>query len=177
MIEAYLRPWSGEAVRHIPEGAPDTLDFRWAGRAGDNRWNAQGQPTLYLARDLGVALAEMARHLRNDRAPGLARLANRRQVYRFTVSFEHTLDLTCPEVCAALSIADAPQRFLHKPAARATAQFLRELTPAQALFVPSVAFLDRPESWVLVVFLEKLPKDPLGFVSAVAPDGMFAVEA
>jgi RES domain-containing protein len=176
LIETYLRPWSGEAVRHIPEGPYDPLDFRWAGRAGDNRWNATGQSTLYLARDRGVALAEMARHLRDDRVPLLARQANRRQVYRFTLAFEYTLDLTNPEVCRALSITDAPLRFLHKSAARATAQFIRELTPAEALFVPSAAFLDRPEAWVLVVFLEKLPKDPKAFISAVTPDGVFAVE-
>jgi hypothetical protein len=28
----------------------------------------------------------------------------------------------------------------------------------------------------LVVFLEKLPKDPKAFISAVTPDGVFAVE-
>lgn len=176
MIESLLRPWRGEVVRHLPEGPHDPLDFRYAGLAADNRWNAAGQPTLYLARDRGVALAEMARHLRDDRTPRLMRQANRRQVYRFTLSFEHTLDLTDPAVCAALSIPDAPQRFLHKPAARATAQFIRELTRAQAVFVPSVAFLDRPEAWVLAVFLEKLPNNPREFIASVTPDGAFAVE-
>lgn len=176
MIESCLRPWSGEAVRHIPEGPHDPLDFRWAGRAADNRWNAAGQPTLYLARDRRVALAEMARHWRDDRTALLARQAHRRQIFRFAVSFRHTLDLTDPAVCAALSIPAAPQRFLHKPAARAAAQFVRELTPAEALFVPSIAFLDQPEAWVLVVFLEKLPKDPRAFVSAVTPEGVFAIE-
>lgn len=62
------------------------------------------------------------------------------------------------------------------PPARATAQFLRELTPAEALFVPSMAFLDQPGTWVLVVFLDKLPADLRSFISAVAPEGLFAIE-
>jgi RES domain-containing protein len=176
VIDAYLRPWSGEAVRHLPEGARDPLEVRWAGVAADNRWNAAGQPTLYLAKDRSVALAEMARHFRDERTPELARHAHRRQVFRFRLTLQRTLDLRDPAVCGALSISDAPYRFLHKPAARATAQFLRELTPAEALFVPSMAFLDHPETWVLVVFLDKLPADLRSFISAVAPEGLFAIE-
>ena len=45
VIDAYLRPWSGEAVRHLPENARDPLDVRRAGIATDNRWNVTGQPT------------------------------------------------------------------------------------------------------------------------------------
>jgi RES domain-containing protein len=176
VIDAYLRPWSGEAVRHLPEQARDPLDVRWAGIATDNRWNVAGQPTLYLAKDRAVALAEMARHFRDERTPELARRAHRRQVFRFSLTLQRTLDLRDPAVCAALSISDAPQRFLHQPAARATAQFLRELTPAEALFVPSMAYLDQPEAWVLVVFLEKLPADLRSFVSGVTPEGLFAIE-
>jgi RES domain-containing protein len=176
VIDAYLRPWSGEGVRHLPEQARDPLDVRWAGIATENRWNVAGQPTLYLAKDRAVALAELARHFRDERTPELARQAHQRQVYRFRLTLHRTLDLRDPAFCAALSITDAPQRVLHKPAARATAQFLRELTPAEALFVPSMAFLDQPEAWVLVVFLEKLPADLRSVIAGVTPDRLLAIE-
>ena len=46
----FLEPWSGFGVRHIPEGSPyGILDFRFSSRAKNNRWNVEGQPTLYLA--------------------------------------------------------------------------------------------------------------------------------
>lgn len=32
------------------------MTFVYAGRATDNRWNVKGQPTLFLAGDVGVAL-------------------------------------------------------------------------------------------------------------------------
>ena len=58
MVAAVLHPWSGTAIRHIPAASRfDVLDTRFAGLAADNRWNEAGEPTFYLARDLGVALA------------------------------------------------------------------------------------------------------------------------
>ncbi len=175
MIQTHLAPWTGEAVRHIPEGPFDPLDFSRAGLAADNRWNAKGEPTLYLACNQAVALAEMARHLREDRSPALMPHIRRRQVYRFGLAFQSTLDLTHPDTLSELSIRGAPQCFLDKAIARATAQFVRQLTQAQAIFVPSAAFLDQPDQWVLVVFLEKLADNPKGFITSVAPDGIFAV--
>jgi RES domain-containing protein len=175
LIQSHLKTWQGTAYRHLPQGPLDPLDFSRAGLARDNRWNTQGEPTLYLARHKHVALAEMARHITEDRSPVLARQVKRRQVYRFDLAFHATLDLTQSDVLAALSIQGAPQCFIDKSVARAAAQFVRKLTPAEAIFVPSLAFLDRPENWVLVVFLEKLSANP-GFVSAVTPDGSFSIE-
>jgi len=48
--------WTGEAYRHIPVTAKDVLDFRWAAASNENRWNAAGEPTLYLAGDIGTRL-------------------------------------------------------------------------------------------------------------------------
>ena len=92
-VQEFIQPWSGQAVRHIPQGPHDVYDFSRAGLAADNRWNSQGDPTLYLARDRGVALAEWARHLREERSPLLAQYAKKRTVYRFRVELQHTLDL------------------------------------------------------------------------------------
>ena len=69
-LDALPRPWSGAAFRHSPADSPyGVLDFRFAGRAADSRWNYPGAPTLYLAGDRGVALAELARHFQEARSP------------------------------------------------------------------------------------------------------------
>jgi hypothetical protein len=44
--------------------------------------------------------------------------------------------------------------------ARAVAHFIRTTTSTQALFVPSLAFLDNLELWGLVLFVENLPAIP-----------------
>ena len=141
----------------------------------DNRWNELGEPTLYLARDRDVALAEWARHLDVDRAAALASLTRRRKVYRFEVVLEQVLDLCDPGVWQALSLTGAPEIFLDKAVARATAQFIRRTTPAVAIFTPSVAFLDRLDQWVLAIFLEKLKGSVHKALPAIADNGYFTL--
>ena len=63
-IQSYIQPWQGNAVRHIPQLADrqyDVYDFSYAGRSAENRWNLQGEPTLYLAKEKNVALGEIGR--------------------------------------------------------------------------------------------------------------------
>jgi RES domain-containing protein len=152
------------------------LDFRFAGRGSTNRWNALGEPTLYLAGDRGVALAEFARHFSEDRAVRQPELVIRRQVFRLTLSLGRTLDLRQPDVCDALSLREAPYCFLDKAVARAVAGFLRRTTAAQALLVPSVAFLDDPSRFALAVFLEKLPPDPSQVIRRAERDGLLVLD-
>lgn len=57
-------------------------------------------------------------------------------------------------------------------AARATANFVRRTSTAEGLIVPSMAFLDDPVRWNLVLFLERLPNDLTTFIT-VAFDGTF----
>lgn len=176
-LHALVRPWSGWAFRHIPAGSPyGVLDFRFAGRGSTNRWNAQGEPTLYLAGDRGVALAEFARHLGEARGVREPEHLIRRQVFRLTLNLGHTLDLRRPELCDSLSLREAPYCFLDKAVARAVAGFLRQTTPAQALLVPSVAFLDDPGRFTLAVFLEKLPPDPAQFIRRAERDGLLELD-
>ncbi len=98
-----------------------------------------------------------------------------RAVYRLEVVVAHLIDLRDPEVHRALSLRDAPACFLDKGIARSTAQFLRRTTLAQALLVPSMAFLDSPERWVMTLFLDKLPADHRRFITAVEAAGTFHV--
>lgn len=192
MLSDLIEPWSGEAYRHLPDGNYDVYDFSYTGLAANNRWNIQGEQTLYLAGGVDVAAGEWSRHygayklatqvrqtapLQFDRPKQLAAKTKRRKVYQITVKLNHTLNL-CDRTCwQELSLKDAPNCFLDKKIARATAQFVRQTTIVEAIFVPSMAFLDRMDKWVLVVFLEKLPMDkPLEFLPKVEDYGYFNLE-
>ena len=99
-----------------------------------------------------------------------------RRIYDFELTIPHTLDLRDSRVVAALSLANAPACFLDREIARATADFLRRTTPVEALLLPSMAFLDRPEHWVMAIFLEKLPEGIEAVVSSMTKDGLFRHE-
>lgn len=171
-LAPYLAPWSGSALRHIPAGSPyGVLDFRFAGRGADNRWNDEGVPTLYLAGDEGVLIAEWGRNFATIRTPQLEQRTVERSVFRLELGFDDVLDLRRAEVCQALSLMDAPACFMNLAVARATTQFVRTTTAAQAMFVPLIGFLEDLERWCLVVFLEKLPPTPGSFVASVTDAG------
>ena len=73
-LAGHLQRFAGSALRHIPAGSPfDVLDFRYAGRAADNRWNEPGYPTLYLAGDEGVVIAEWGATLQRIAPPNCNR--------------------------------------------------------------------------------------------------------
>jgi RES domain-containing protein len=178
-IQSYIQSWQGAAVRHIPILAAqqyDVYDFSYAGRSAENRWNRQGEPTLYLAKEKNVALAEYARHFQIDRSPQLSKQVQARAVYRFDVRLEQVVNLCQPEVWQELSLANAPDCFKNRDIARACANFIRYTTTATAIFVPSMAFLDDLEQWCLVLFLEKLPSDVREFLPTVRTDGTFRID-
>jgi hypothetical protein len=166
-----IQRWTGTGYRHLSDQARDVLDFRYAALSSENRWYVAGEPTLYIAGDVGVAIAEYGRHFQEQRTPELTIGTHRRIVYRLEMRFEQLIDLRQSATWDAISLAGAPTCSLHKRAARATAAYLRYTTPAQALLVPSVAFLDQLNRWCLVLFLEKLPADPHAFIMAVRVEG------
>lgn len=171
-LTPHLVPWSGVGYRHLPGGAGyDILDFRFAGLAADNRWNVPGEPTLYVAGDIGVAIAEFGRHFETNRTPDLAAQTVQRTVYRLALQVDYLIDVRQAPVWRALSLENAPFCFSDRNVARATARYLRHTTPAQALLVPSMAVLDQLDRWVLVLFLEKLPVDPHQWIRDVAIEG------
>lgn len=177
-LQAYIQPWFGYAVRHIPD-VPDknynVYDFSYCAKSTENRWNFAGESTLYLAKEKEVALAEFARHFQVDRTPELANQTRRRKVYRFQVQLEFVIDLCNESIWKELSLTNAPDCFKNKGIARAIAHFLRNATSTQAIFVPSVAFLDNLEKWCLVLFLEKLSNDVYTFLPTVQEDGYFEI--
>lgn len=177
-LQAYISPWVGYAVRHIPDTpgkSYDIYDFKYCSLSNENRWNVAGESTLYLAKEKNVALAEYARHFKVDRTPELAAQTYRRQVFRFKVELNHVLDLRNALVWKKLSLETAPDCFKDKNIARSTANFIRNTTSTQAIVVPSIAFLDNLEQWCLVLFLEKLPLDTRKFLPSVEADGFFQI--
>jgi RES domain-containing protein len=165
VVAAHIRPWGGVGIRHIPSNSPyRVLDTRFAGRVGANRWNQAGDPTFYIASDMGVALAEFAHHFRERQTPTLASAAIQRAVFELDVQLRAVLDLREPSVRTALGLHGGSRRFLDAQVARATANFVRRTTPAEAVLVPSIAFLDDSTRWNLVLFLEKLPRDLNDFI-------------
>jgi RES domain-containing protein len=176
MVAPLLRPWSGVGFRHIPAGSPfGVLDTRFAGRSTDNRWNDAGDPTLYVAGDRAVAIAEFARHLQERFSATAAAMLIERAMYRLDLRLRAVLDLRDPHARTALGQPHDVYQFLDIAYARATANFVRRTTAAEALFVPSMAFLDDTSRWNLVLFLEKLPADLTSFITPVA-DGVFRLE-
>ena len=167
-----IKSWDGYAIRHIPDIANHSVyDFRYCALSRNNRWNVQGEPTLYLAKDKGVATGEFARHFSDNRSHGLAQKIQRRQIWRFTVKLNRTLNLCDLKVCSALSLADAPYCFKDKRVARSTANFLRNALKVDAIFVPSMVFLDDLSKWCLVIFLENLPENASEFLPKAQKHG------
>ncbi|HEX5415701.1 MAG TPA: RES domain-containing protein [Chloroflexota bacterium] len=155
-----IQPFEGDVYRHVPlNSAIPVNDFRYAGLGRDNRWNHPGQRTLYLAHDHAAALAEWARHVEQSYNPETD-LPLQRRLYRLKVSLPAVLDLRDARVWGALGgvISDL-SGFLEIPHCRAVADYVRALTDAVAIHVPSIAFIDDLQRGNLVVFLDKLPDD------------------
>lgn len=169
-LSSRIAPWSGTVYRHLPSGVTkkaDVLDFRYAGRASDNRWNVKGDPTLYLAGDIGVALAEWARHFVENTDPALAGVLVKRTVWQLELTIPQVVDMRDSSVWVDLSLRNAPHCFLDLAISQTVGTYLRRITSAQALLVPSVAMLDRLDRWNLVLFLDKLARDPREFILRV----------
>ena len=171
-LKGYIKSWGGQAIRHIPDISDNKVyDFKYCALSRNNRWNVPGEPTLYLAKDKSVAIGEFARHFSDNRSQTLAKKIQRRQIWRFKVELKKTLDLCDLEICSALSLTDAPYCFEDKRVARSTANFLRNALKVDAIFVPSMVFLDDLSKWCLVIFLENLPENASEFLPKAQKHG------
>lgn len=171
--EFLLRDRPYTAYRHLRDDPSyDVLDFSYAAVATDNRWNHAGEPTLYLASDPAVAVGEFSRHLDLERSPLQVVRRTARRVYELRLyNAGPFLDLRDPRLWDALHLEDdeiagyrTPWHY-DKRRARAVGAYLRHVTAAKGLVVPSMAFPDVPEACCLVLFLEKLPADPRAFLT------------
>ena len=154
-LSALSRPWSGTLFLHAPPGVADgrfPLD-ELAKSKPDARWSDPQQPTLYLAADPAIALTEFARHLALDGED----VDEKRDLLRLEVRLSSAVDLRDPPTLAVLGISDAPFCFIDRRIARRTADRVRAESRATAVMTPPMAFLDQPDRFDLVLFVEKLP--------------------
>jgi|SRR5579862_1158415 len=157
--------WSGDLLRHRPAGSSrSVLDDTYLGQADDNRWSARGVRAYYFARDRAVITAEYARHVGAD-LPGGHSEHLEREVFRVAVSLDRTLDLTDSDVVAAMGAGPINDWILdlHQTQA-ASAYILSQVPRVQGLIVPSVAFLDDPDRFNLVIFRDSV--DPVAAFGA-----------
>ncbi len=154
-----LTAFHGTAWCHVPADEPVRLE-ELAGADGGNRWNRQGQPTLYLALDLGVAIAEMARHL--DLAPDDEPV--RRRLIGMSVRVHGLIDLRTPGARRNLGGPAGAAALLDRDLARRLADRARSDEACLGLLTPSMAFLDDPSRGNLVLFMDRWP----GGVDALA---------
>ena len=150
-----IEPWRGTTFRHVPKGARP-LDTSRAGLAR-GRWNLPGEPTHYLASSREAAAAEWLRHL-EDMGLSAGDPVPPRDLHEVTVSLQRTIDFRDGDNQAQLSIDDMSKLVLDPVAARALGTFVRSALDAEAIWVPSVAFLDRRDQGNLVIFVERLDR-------------------
>ncbi len=151
-------PWVGSAYRHLPQHA-DVLNFEFAGLYGDNRWNLVGERTLHLAADQGVLLSEWARSLPCPWPATIGHRALTRQVHRLHIHLKRVLDVRDPEFIQRCGVDPSANWIADLSSARHFAKVVRNTTTAQAIIVPSIAFIDDHTRWNLVIFLDKVPAD------------------
>ena len=153
-----VEPWQGTAFRHVPQGRRP-LDTSRAG-LGRSRWSMPGQQTHYLASSREVAAAEWLRHLADAGVAAGAAGASvpPRDLWEVTCGLRRTIDFRDATNQAELSIDDMAKLVLDPVAARALATFVRSALDVEAIWVPSVAFLDRADQGNLVIFLDRLDR-------------------
>lgn len=140
----------GPAFRCVPDNGPIELESLVSADGANDRWNHPGEPTLYLALDPGVAIAEAGRHHGREAAHSCQR------VLRLDIEADDLLDLRSRATLDALGIEDAPVAFLDRARARAVASRLRSERAARGLIVPSAAFLDDAARGNLVLFADRM---------------------
>ena len=103
------------------------------------RWSRPGEPTIYLAGDPGVALAEFGRHLRPDDLEARGSLWTLRVALDDAVDLRDTADHTTLDHEQCHSMASRWRR-----------------NGMGGLIVPSVALLDRRDRFNVVLFADVL---------------------
>jgi len=111
-----------------------------------NRWNGEGQQTIYLSGDAGLALIETGRHLED--------LKGASHLLRLDLRLRRALDLRRPPVRAELDLPAGDWWVLDRDRTRAVAERIRTSGACDGLLVPSVGALDQEERWNAVVFAD-----------------------
>jgi RES domain-containing protein len=163
-----LTAWHGIAFCHVPADEPARLDRLVTSDGSDDRWNRRGEPTLYLALDLGTAVGELARHV--DLAPGTP--AWRRRILGLSIEVDGLADLRRADIRAEFGINGEPAAFRDREVARNVAGRIRQDDACAGLLVPSMTFLDDPARGNIVVFVDRFPGGINDIVRATVDSGL-----
>lgn len=103
--------------------------------------------------------AEWARLLPHPWSDGIAHRSLARLVFRMGIRLERVLDLRRPEDLEQFDVQPSSLWVADTSLTRQMARSVRQNTIAQAIIVPSIAFIDDLTRWDLVVYLDKVPMD------------------
>jgi RES domain-containing protein len=147
--ELQTTTFTGLTFRSVPETGPFDPEALVSDDGAADRWNRPGEPTLYLALDPGVAIAEAGRHLAThaDSQPTCQRIV------RLAVTAARIVDLREGASAAAVGLSN-PGAILDRETARNVAAGLRRTRSLGGILVPSAAFVDDPARANLVLFIE-----------------------
>jgi RES domain-containing protein len=141
------------AVTAFWRGYTDEFDHDALVTSADgNRWNAPGEPAVYLAGDLGLALVEVGRHQPDGSPKDAAGL-----LWRVDVAAPRVLDLRHPSALAALGLHDR-YWFLERERCTEVARWLREADACAGIQAPSAGVPDGLDRWNLVLFPDRLSR-------------------
>jgi RES domain-containing protein len=115
-----------------------------------NRWNIEGEPTVYLSGDPGLALVESGRHPDD--------LEEHIRLLEVDVGLPLVVDLRDRELRIALSLPEDLDWVLDREETRQVARSLRHSGVCDGLIVPSAGSLDQPDRFNIVVFADQRPK-------------------
>src|SRR4051794_2224118 len=148
-LRAVLTRFNAPVFCHVPGEV--AFDAAALDRDGDgrDRWSEPDQPTAYLAGDALTAIAEFARHADRD-APAI------RTVIRIQLGPVGLLDIRREDVRAALGCPPDDVATTDRQRARAIATSARAAGVGSGLIVPSMAFLDQPDRFNVVLFGERI---------------------
>ncbi len=111
-----------------------------------NRWNDEGQQTIYLSGDAGLALIETGRHPED--------LQGASHLLRLDLRLRRALDVRRPAVRAELELPAGDWWVLDRDRTRAVAERIRTSGRCDGMLVPSAGALDQEERWNAVVFAD-----------------------
>ena len=117
-----------------------------------NRWNVDGEPTIYLSGDPALALLETGRHPDD--------LEERAEVFEVEVRVPLAVDIRDRAVRSALSLPDDLGWVLDRRRTRHVARTLRHSGMCDGLIVPSAGALDQEGRFNVVVFADDRTRIP-----------------
>ena len=112
-----------------------------------NRWNIEGEPTVYVSGDPGLALVESGRHPDD--------LEERIRLLEVDLDIPLVVDLRDRDVRVALSLPEDLDWVLDRDETRQVARSLRRSGACDGLVVPSAGSSDQPDRFNVVVFADR----------------------